>query len=310
MKKLLSMLLVLATLVCCAIPAFAGTNSVTSNGMVGIQDTDAGGHVKFIYYPQELETSDKTYPVIIWANGTGCIPAMYIQLFRGLVKEGFVVVASSDVMSADGTEQIACVDYIFDKAMDETSPLFGKLDPQKIVAMGHSQGGRSTVNAAAADGRFCCAVSIAGSNYKDEAARNSTPTLFITGTLDAVVASALWVKPAYKAATGPAVYASVRNAVHTTCMLEPGQYVKYAALWIRAWAEGDKTAKAAFQKGGALSKDGEWKDFDCKNMSGSLAGSAFTDGSTWSILAIGEAIVIMGLAAMLAKKKKEDHVQS
>lgn len=255
------------------------------NGINGFEDTNAGKNNKFVFYPEELESAEKAYPVIIWANGTACPPALYLALFKGFVKEGFVVVASSEVMSADGTEQIDCVDYILNKSRDKSSVLYGKIDPSKIVAMGQSQGGRSTVNASSADPRFCCAVSIAGSSYIEEAVKLYTPTLFITGTLDFVVSSEKWVKPAYEAAKAPAVYASLKGATHTTCLVSPEQYVRYATLWINAWANNDTDALKAFLPGGELSKDKNWQDFACKNISyGDVIVSALTHMSIFDII--------------------------
>lgn len=265
MKKLLSVFIAVIITLLCIVPASAAKDVC---GKVKCCHEITDGKSRLVFYPKELEKSDNAYPVIIWANGTGCLPVLYVKLFGEFVKQGFVVVASSDVMPADGKEQIACADYIIEKAKDGQSIFSGRIDCGKIIAMGHSQGGRSTVNAVSADKRFCCAVSIAGSNYTYEAEKNSAPTLFIAGTADNIVDSEKWIKPAYNSAKGSAAYASLKNAGHTACCLFPDEYVKYSVKWIKAWAYGDKEALNAFLPGGELSKDSKWQDFECKNING------------------------------------------
>ena len=225
-----------------------------------------GTSLHIVFYPKALETSDQIWPVIVWANGTMCAPVLYTDLLKSLSAKGFVVVTNSDVMSANGKSQIAALDYILKQNAKPDSVFYGKIDASRVAAAGHSQGGRSTVNAAAADSRFRCAVSIAGSPFTSEAKKLSAPTLFLTGTADLVVLSSMWVKPAYKNCTGPAVYASLKNGIHTSCMLSAGTYVDYCVLWLRAWLDGDAAAMNAFRPGGALSQDSAWKDCASKNL--------------------------------------------
>ena len=142
------------------------------------------------------------------------------------------------------------------------------LTPIAIIAAaaGHSQGGRSAVNAAVADSRIDCVLSLAGSSYTSEAKKLNTPAFFIGGSLDSIVAAAIWVKPAYKNAKGPAVYANLKNALHTRCCTNASDYAGYAVDWFDAWLKGDEDAMKVFKAGGALSRDRAWKDFATKNF--------------------------------------------
>ena len=295
----LSILLILTIL---SLPAQAAVGSVDLGDVIQMGDFEGKNHY-IVFYPKALESSDEVWPVAVWANGTMCAPALYTNLLKGVAARGYVVVASSELMSADGTAQIAAIDYVFDQSMDENSVLCGKIDPGRIAAFGHSQGGRSSVNAAAADERIGCAVSVAGSNYKSEAEKLSAPTLFLTGTKDLVVMSSLWVKPAYNSAKGPAVYASLKNGIHTTCVLDADKYIDLCADWFDAWLQGDNDAMSRFKSGGALSKDGDWTDYASKGLSGNLlAGSVFTGGGIWPALALLELLVIAVCIALLRKK--------
>lgn len=220
---------------------------------------------KKVYYPAALEVVNKQYPVVVWANGTGCATSTYDGLLNKIAEGGYIVVADSSVMTADGTAQINSIDYIIGKNSDSNSVFYGKVDSAKIGATGHSQGGRSSVNAAQKDSRIKCIVSIAGASSADEANGLKIPALFLTGTSDMVVVSSQWCKPSYDAAAGRAVYASLKGGVHTTCMTNPEKVSGYVVSWFDAYLKNDSTAKAKFQNGGALSKDSAWQDFASKN---------------------------------------------
>lgn len=220
---------------------------------------------KTVYYPKSLSASERKYPVIVWANGTGCPTASYNSLLTIFAEAGYIVVADNSTMTADGTEQRDSIDYILEKAGQKTSKFYQKVDTEKIGAAGHSQGGRSAVNAAQKDSRIRCVLSIAGASNAEEAGGLSTPIFFMTGTSDMVVVSSMWVEPSYNAVTGKAVYASLKNGTHTTCMTNPTKISDYAVDWFDAYLKGDSGAKKEFAAGGALSKDSAWQDFACKN---------------------------------------------
>ena len=237
-----------------------------ANGVTNTGDFDSllSGHI--IYYPASLTTSDETYPVIVWANGTMCAPALYDGLLRLLAQGGYIVVTNTDMMSADGSSQRAAIDFILEKNTDPDSVFYGKVNTDKIGAAGHSQGGRSAVNAAAADKRIDCVLSLAGSSYTSEAKKLSTPAFFIAGGADLMVMPALWVKPAYKNVKGPAVYANLKGAAHTRCCVDPWEYAEYALEWFDLWLKDDASARSTFRSGGTLAKDRDWKDFACKGI--------------------------------------------
>lgn len=248
-----------------------GVNAADLGGSVDMGDVVQMGDFQglshyIVFYPKALESSDQAWPVAVWANGTMCAPVLYTNLLREIAAQGFVVVASADVMSADGKAQCAAIDYILGLAADSGSVFFGKVDGSRIAALGHSQGGRSTVNAAGMDSRIRCAVSIAGSPFSGEAKKNDKPTLFLTATGDLFVLSAMWVKPAYNNCSGPAVYASLKNGIHTSCMLKPSAYSGYVVSWLRAWLDGDAAAMNVFRPGGSFSADRAWTGFAAKGF--------------------------------------------
>lgn len=232
--------------------------------VICIRDVNMKGSGKYIFYPASLEASEETYPVVVWANGTGCITLLYIKLLKTFAQAGYIVVADTSVMSADGKKQIDSIDYIFEKNNDTDSVFHGKVDTENVCAAGQSQGGRSAINAAAADSRITSVLSLAGSSTAEEAAPVTCPTFFVTGSTDFIVLSSMWVAPSYEAVQGKAVYASLKNGFHTTYIFRPERVSGYAVSWLDASLKGDPQATSIFAADGSLSADSAWKDFKCK----------------------------------------------
>ncbi len=219
-----------------------------------------------VYYPDNIDVVAKPYPVIAWANGTMVTAGFYNKLLVEIAKGGYIVVACDESMSADGKAQIASIDFILEKNNDSSDIFYNKIDVNKIGVIGHSQGGRSSVNAANADSRIDCVISIAGSNFDYEVEGLTAPTFFIAGTSDVIVSPSQWIEPAYDIAEGPTIYASLNNAIHTTCSTNPEKYSKYIHDWFDAWLKNNSNALNTFKDGGKLSQDSAWVDFRCKNL--------------------------------------------
>ena len=241
------------------------TTSIATANVEQVVLQSASGQ-QTVFYPTALKSSNTTYPVIAWANGTMCPNSLYTNLLMQIAEGGYIVVANDETMAADGTAQLASVDFILEQNNDSSSVFYKKVNVSKIGLAGHSQGGRGSVNAAAANSRVVCVLSLAGSNYIEEAELLSAPTFFITGTRDMVVSSSQWVKPAYDVCKGPAVYASLDGAIHTTCSTDAAKYSGYAVKWFDAWLKGDKAAMNTFRNGGELACDSAWVDFTCKGL--------------------------------------------
>lgn len=241
-------------------------DSVESKGGIEKATYTTSDRTYIVYYMSELLTHDSKFPIISWANGTGCPPSLYDGLLRELASAGFIVVASDETMAADGTAQIAQIDFVIEENSNKSSALYKRVNSSKIGVIGHSQGGRSAVNAGAMDDRIACVLSLAGSNYVEEAEKLSKPVLFMAGTKDKVVDANKWLVTAFNAVKGPAVYASLNGAIHTTCCSNPTAYSRYAISWFNAWFYNDGNLKAMFIDGGELSQDSDWSGFMCKGF--------------------------------------------
>lgn len=218
-----------------------------------------------VYCPPNMNISGMSYPVLVWANGTMVTADFYASLLSELSYMGYIVVASDENMSADGSAQLYSLDFIINEGNNPESPFYGKVDTNRIALIGHSQGGRSSVNAST-DSRVKCVISIAGSNFDYEAALDTKPTLFFGGTKDWIVSPEQWLVTAFDAVKGPAVYGCLIDATHTTCTSDPAKYTYYIDKWCDAWLNGNEQSKAIFRNGGEMSNDSAWSDFRSKGF--------------------------------------------
>lgn len=238
----------------------------TSMKSIKTKEYPTASAIQTVYYPDNIQYATKPYPVIAWANGTMVTAGFYDKLLVEIAKGGYIVVACDESMSADGKAQIASIDFILSKNNDKNDIFYNKINTNKIGVIGHSQGGRSSVNAANADSRIDCVISIAGSNFDYEVEGLKTPTLFFAGTSDMIVSPSQWIVPAYDIAEGPTVYVSLDKGIHTSCSTNPEKYSSYIKDWLDGWLKNDSNALNTFKDGGKLSKDSAWVDFRCKNL--------------------------------------------
>lgn len=107
---------------------------------------DGDGGLCTVYSPDPVETRARTgqdarHPVIVWANGSGVETARYDYFLRHLASWGFLVVASDDTGTGDGTTATNVANYVIRTAKDPASAWHDTADTRRIGVAGHSQGG-------------------------------------------------------------------------------------------------------------------------------------------------------------------------
>lgn len=101
-----------------------------------------------IWFPHDLFSSAKKWPLVVMANGTGVFSYRYIPIFKHLASWGFVVVGNDDGSSWYGKSTSQTLDYMLSQNRTAESLFFRKIDTRKIGLAGHSQGGMATLYAA------------------------------------------------------------------------------------------------------------------------------------------------------------------
>lgn len=100
-----------------------------------------------IWYPSEMNTKNKAYPLVIMANGSGTPASKYEAIFEHLASWGFIVVGNEDPSSWSGDSSDKSLDYILDLNELSDSVFYHKIDTENIGIAGHSQGGVGAINA-------------------------------------------------------------------------------------------------------------------------------------------------------------------
>jgi hypothetical protein len=196
-----------------------------------------------LYRPATLEEGKK-YPLITWGNGTCAKPEGYATLLRHVASHGFFVIAANSRQVGQNSPMTKALDWAAAANVDPSSPYFGKIDLDKIGAMGHSQGGIATI-AAARDSRVKTVIIwnggtsaskpfLAVSGDRDIAGSLSS---YKSATRSAPAGAYLWYKmiPGDGAADG-----------HLTLMVEPERVVGAAAAWFRYMLQADATSQPWF----------------------------------------------------------------
>ena len=165
-KKFLCFILSVLIVFCCGtVLTFASDGNITieqyytQSGSYAVSSLEFNSgeesysHYK-IWYPSEMQTSDKTYPVIINCNGTGITYSgepKESALMEHLASWGYIAVANDDTASGTGYSASKGLDFLLFLNEDEDSIFYGKVNKDAIGLAGHSQGGSATINAASQD---------------------------------------------------------------------------------------------------------------------------------------------------------------
>lgn len=105
-----------------------------------------------IYYPRELETEDKVYPVIVVCNGTGWKASKSKPIYERYASWGFLVIATEETHSWNAFGAEMCIVHLQklhkNPVMNDKENIFyQKVDFDNVGIIGHSQGGVGVINA-------------------------------------------------------------------------------------------------------------------------------------------------------------------
>lgn len=121
-----------------------------------VRDANAPAQQYDIYYPEEVlkstsmlpaEQSTRTWPLIVFANGTGVPGSRYSVVFEHMASWGFIVIGNEDMMSGKGDSTQQTLNYLLQLNDSQSSLFYQKIDLERIGICGHSQGGAAVFNA-------------------------------------------------------------------------------------------------------------------------------------------------------------------
>lgn len=105
-------------------------------------DNESIGKIR-VWYPKELEKSDRIYPMIVAVNASGTPAAKYEPFFKRLSSWGFIVVGNEDSQTGTGETTSETLDFMLNLPAD--SVIFGRIDYANIGLVGYSQGGAGAI---------------------------------------------------------------------------------------------------------------------------------------------------------------------
>lgn len=209
---------------------------------------------KFItYYPAEMETENKAYPVVVMVNGTGVYASKYPALFKHLASWGFIVIGNEDPSTCSGDSADATLAYLLNQNDDPGSVFYQKVDTAHIGITGHSQGGVGVFNAVTNQPHgslYTCAVSLSptemevadaiGLHYEPD--KMTVPTLLLAADANDVITPE-GAQKVYDAMTAPKAMALRTGADHGKMLYSADGYV---TAWFLYWLTDDEASGKAF----------------------------------------------------------------
>ena len=121
---------------------YANPGSFETSYTEFISDNESIGKVR-VWYPTELESSGKSWPMIMVVNASGTPASSYEPFFPRLASWGFVVVGNEDGQTGNGKTASITLDFMLNVSND--SILYNKIDYNNMGIIGYSQGGAGAI---------------------------------------------------------------------------------------------------------------------------------------------------------------------
>lgn len=108
-----------------------------------------------VFYPADLISTDRKWPVIVLCNGTGTPLSKYTAVAKHYASWGFIVIGTEERYSWNGFGAEMCLRYLErmnenQKVGDKDSLFYQKADFDHVGIAGHSQGGVGVISAVTA----------------------------------------------------------------------------------------------------------------------------------------------------------------
>ena len=175
---------------------------------------------------------------------------------------------------------IGGIDWLLSENSRNGSVYYQKINPTRIGATGHSQGGAGTINTAIQDARVTSIAPLAPATftapYFYSTSNVRCPMFIMVGSNDNLANPTSVYSTSYRSATTTALYGSLRGATHFTLTGDAGAFKKYITAWFDAtlWKDGE-AEELFFTSNAPLFQDNSWSRLEASNLDDYTPG---TDG--------------------------------
>lgn len=198
-----------------------------TESVVSVPREDGPAFDSLFFYPGDaaaLAGGPARFPGVVFAHGFLSPPELYRQTCRHLASHGFLVLAPRSALepfpdhSAYAEDIRACLTYLESGNGTPGSLLFQRVATDRLGLTGHSMGGGASVLAASRDDRVRALAPIAAAETRPSAIAAApalaVPTMYLTGSLDAITPSFRHTAPMTEAMTAPWVWMDLRGGSH------------------------------------------------------------------------------------------------
>lgn len=214
-----------------------------------------------IYYPTELKSKDKKYPVVVFANGTGAKVSKYHALLEHMASWGFIAIGTEEEYDWNGFASEMCIRHLMKlneiQTVNEKENIFyDKVDFDNVGITGHSQGGVGVISAITATEHkdiYKAAVALSPTNkelaknleWEYDATKVSTPIMLLSGAGggDDWVVTGEQLQDIYQDIDARKVMMRRKNTPHGEMLYSADGYV---TAWFMWHLQGDAEAAKAF----------------------------------------------------------------
>ena len=236
-----------------------------ANGKYEVVKKEEGVLLNFgkflIFYPKELETTNKKYPVIVITNGSGTPLSKYTTVAEHYASWGFIVIGTDELYSwnAFGAEMsLRYLERMSENQViaDTKSIFYQKVDFGNVGVVGHSQGGVGVINAITDTKHkdiYKTAVALSPTNkelahnlfWDYDATKINIPIMLIAGEGggDDWVVTGEQLKDIYNDIHSDKIAVRRKNTVHNEVLYRPDGYTMAWFMW---QLQGDSEAAKAF----------------------------------------------------------------
>ncbi len=209
-------------------------------------------------------------PTVVMVNGTGLKALHYRPVFEHLASWGFIVIGNDDSNAWNGRSAIVSLEKALCQNSMENSPLYQRIDLDRIGVVGHSQGAMGAINAATEDDRF--KVLYAASSPQKSLAKKlgwsysmktiSIPTMLVAGTgwIDRHISplESLLHLAEELPDTTPMLLGRLKGIEHRFVLHEGDAYM---TAWLRCFLADDVDAAAALTNNNSeIFNNPRWQD--------------------------------------------------